>query len=76
MTNQTLLLQRPSWTRAHREQLFALMERPTGTFAGDTISHGLVRDLVAAGYAVRNPKGTYFSTPKGERALREGLLNG
>jgi hypothetical protein len=64
------------WAKAHREQLFALMEAPNGSFAGDTLAHYLVKDLELAGYATRNPKGTIFSTPKGERALREGLLNG
>jgi hypothetical protein len=63
------------WTRAHREQLWQLIEAgDRGINPGDLIGKSHEKDLRLSGYAVRNPRGYCFATPKGERALRDGLV--
>jgi len=65
-----------AWQRAHREQLWQLIEASQrGVVAGDLISKSHRLDLERAGYAIRNAKGLNFSTPAGERALRDGHLS-
>lgn len=66
---------RVAWHKGHREQLWQLIEaRLQGVFDGDVICKSYRTDLVNAGYAVRGHGGMNYSTPKGERALRDGLI--
>jgi len=43
-----------------------------GVEPGDVISSQDCRDLTKLGFAVKCPRGKYYSTPKGERALANG----